>query len=76
MTGPAGQPSGDGDLDTRVKVQDVVVAFYCEVVFDDLLAPVCAVPPDPLHLPWSPPRERAVGAPDDAVGARWSPHRP
>lgn len=30
----------DGDLDTRRKVHDVVVAFYREVVFDDLLSPV------------------------------------
>ena len=159
MTGPAGQPPGDGDLDTRAKIHDVVVAFYREVVFDDLLAPVfgevaevdwsqhiprlidywCRVllgevgydghvlgPHRHVHEleplrpelfdrwfvlwaasvdsrwagpgadrakshaariagalsrqilgdPWSPPRERAAGAPDDAVGARWSPHRP
>ena len=29
-----------GDLDTRGKIHDVVVHFYREVVFDELLAPV------------------------------------
>ena len=29
-----------GDLDTRSAVHDLVVAFYREIVFDDLLAPV------------------------------------
>ncbi|HEX6417422.1 MAG TPA: group III truncated hemoglobin [Acidimicrobiales bacterium] len=29
-----------GDLDERSQVHDLVVAFYREVVFDDLLAPV------------------------------------
>jgi hemoglobin len=29
-----------GDLDRRSEVHDLVVAFYREVVFDDLLAPV------------------------------------
>ena len=29
-----------GDLDTRSAIHDLVVAFYREVVFDDLLAPV------------------------------------
>lgn len=29
-----------GDLDTRSDIHDVVVHFYREVVFDDLLAPV------------------------------------
>ncbi|MDZ7678846.1 MAG: group III truncated hemoglobin [Acidimicrobiales bacterium] len=31
-----------GDLDTRSAIHDLVVAFYREVVFDDLLAPVFA----------------------------------
>lgn len=35
-----GAPSEVTDLDTRAKVHDVVVDFYREVVFDDLLAPV------------------------------------
>ena len=29
-----------GDLDTRTAVHDLVVAFYREIVFDDLLAPL------------------------------------
>lgn len=29
-----------GDLDTRTAVHDLVVAFYREIVFDDLLGPV------------------------------------
>jgi hemoglobin len=33
--------TGDsGDLDTRTAVHDLVVAFYREIVFDDLLGPV------------------------------------
>jgi hemoglobin len=31
-----------GDLDTRSAIHDLVVAFYREVVFDDVLAPVFA----------------------------------
>lgn len=38
--GQDGNDGSDGDLDNRRKVHDVVVAFYREVVFDDLLAPV------------------------------------
>ncbi|MDZ7674783.1 MAG: group III truncated hemoglobin [Acidimicrobiales bacterium] len=34
------KPSGEADLDTRAKIHDVVVDFYREVVFDDLLGPV------------------------------------
>ncbi len=29
-----------GDLDTRAQIHDLVVRFYREIVFDDLLAPV------------------------------------
>jgi hemoglobin len=29
-----------GDLDTRAKIHDVVVDFYREIVFDDVLGPV------------------------------------
>src|SRR5680860_718554 len=29
-----------GDLDSRAAIHDVVVTFYREIVFDDLLAPV------------------------------------
>ncbi len=35
MTGPIG-----ADLDTRSDVHDLVVEFYREVIFDDVLAPV------------------------------------
>lgn len=38
--GEASQRFGGGDLDTRGKIHDVVVHFYREVVFDELLAPV------------------------------------
>ncbi len=38
-TSPPQKPAG-GDLDSRSKIHDVVVHFYREVVFDDLLAPV------------------------------------
>lgn len=31
---------GEGDLDTRSKIHDLVVGFYREIVFDELLAPV------------------------------------
>jgi hemoglobin len=40
VAGLAPQPLGD--LDTRAAIHDLVVAFYREVVFDDLLAPVFA----------------------------------
>lgn len=33
-------PTPSGDLDTRTAIHDVVVAFYREVVFDDVLDPV------------------------------------
>ena len=36
----AAQRLSGGDLDTRGKIHDVVVHFYREVVFDELLAPV------------------------------------
>jgi hemoglobin len=32
--------TASGDLDTRSAIHDLVVTFYREVVFDDLLAPV------------------------------------
>jgi hemoglobin len=35
-------PAHVGDLDTRGAIHDLVVAFYREIVFDDLLAPVFA----------------------------------
>ena len=35
-----GQLDPSGDLTTRADIHDLVVAFYREVVFDDLLAPV------------------------------------
>jgi hemoglobin len=34
------EPDPRGDLDTRASIHDLVVAFYREIVFDDLLAPV------------------------------------
>ena len=34
------QPSAARDISARVDVHDLVVAFYREVVFDDVLAPV------------------------------------
>jgi hemoglobin len=38
---PAVRPApGSRDLDTRAAIHDLVVAFYREIVFDDLLAPV------------------------------------
>ncbi len=39
---PASPTNGElrGDLDTRADIHDLVVAFYREIVFDDLLAPV------------------------------------
>lgn len=33
-------PERTGDLDTRSAIHDLVVAFYREIVFDDVLAPV------------------------------------
>jgi hemoglobin len=33
-------PGRVGDLDTRSAVHDLVVAFYREIVFDDLLGPI------------------------------------
>lgn len=38
----AGTDAGDPkrDLDTRGQIHDLVIRFYREVVFDDLLAPV------------------------------------
>ncbi len=35
-------PTDDHDIDRRADVHELVVAFYREVVFDDLLAPVFA----------------------------------
>jgi len=32
-----------GDLDRRAEIHDLVVGFYREIVFDDLLAPVSGV---------------------------------
>ncbi len=40
--GAALAPVTAGDLDTRSAIHDLVVAFYREIVFDDLLAPVFA----------------------------------
>jgi hemoglobin len=37
---PADQSHQFGDLDSRKQIHDLVVRFYREVVFDDLLAPV------------------------------------
>lgn len=39
---PAAEPAPDqvGDLDSRSDIHDLVVAFYREIVFDDLLAPI------------------------------------
>ena len=39
-SGSASAPAHVGDLDTRSAVHDLVVAFYREIVLDDLLAPV------------------------------------
>lgn len=47
-------PRGDGDLDTRAKVHDLVVDFYREVSFDDRLGPVfndVAEVDWPVHIP-------------------------
>jgi hypothetical protein len=38
------------DLDTRTQIHDLVVRFYREVVFDDLLGPVFA---DVAEVDWS-----------------------
>lgn len=40
--GAALAPAHVGDLDTRCAIHDLVVTFYREIVFDDLLAPVFA----------------------------------
>ena len=41
VTGPVTQPDPiTHDLETRADIHDLVVAFYREIVFDDLLEPV------------------------------------
>ena len=41
VTGPVTQPDPTThDLETRADIHDLVVAFYREIVFDDLLEPV------------------------------------
>ena len=40
VTGPLGSGSDRSDLDQRSKIHDLVVDFYREVVFDDVLAPM------------------------------------
>ncbi|MGH9275029.1 MAG: group III truncated hemoglobin [Acidimicrobiales bacterium] len=40
MTPETSDHDGHGDLADRAAIHDLVVAFYREVVFDDLLAPV------------------------------------
>jgi hemoglobin len=43
VTGPIAPLSSTArDLDTRADIHDLVVAFYREIVFDDVLAPVFA----------------------------------
>jgi hemoglobin len=39
-TGPPPAPGRAGDLDSRTAVHDLVVGFYREIVFDDLLGPL------------------------------------
>lgn len=40
VASPPGEPTAGVDVDSRARIHDLVVSFYRELVFDDLLGPV------------------------------------